>query len=66
MNGMVADRKMILLEYIFRHGDTIDHLLIVYIHGSGLFDSHAKHPKLVGQGFDLFTCNLTTDNFRAT
>ena len=55
MNGMVADRKMILLESLFRHGDTLDQQIIVYIHVSGSLDSHAKHPNLVGQGFDLFT-----------
>ena len=64
-NGMVADRKMLLLESRLRHGDTIDHRLIVYIHVNGYFNSHAKHPKLVGQVFDLFTCNATTDDFRS-
>ena len=61
---MVADRKMILLESLFRHGDTLDQQIIVYINVSGSLDSHAKHPNLVGQGFDLFTYNATTDDFR--
>ena len=63
-NGMLVDRKMILLEYIFRHGDTLDNQLIVYIHVSGFFESNDEYTKLVGQGFNLFTCNMTTDDFR--
>ena len=65
MNSMVADRQMILLESRFRHGDNLYHLLIVYIHVIRSFNLHAKHLKLVVQGFELFTCNATTDNFRA-
>ena len=34
-NGMLADIKMSILESIFRHGETIDHQLIFYIHVSG-------------------------------
>ena len=63
-NGMVSDRQMLLLESRFRHGDTLVHQLIVYIHVSRSFDSHSEHPKCVGQGFDLFTYNATTDDFR--
>ena len=43
-NGMVADRQMLLLDTRLMHGDTLEHQLIVYIHVSGSFDSHAKHP----------------------
>ena len=64
-NGMIEYRQILLLEFIFRHGDTLDHLLIVYIHVSGSFELHAEYPKLVGQGLDLFTCNATTYDFRA-
>ena len=64
-NGIVADRQMIIPESRFKHGDTIDHRIIVYIHVSKTFDLHAKHLKLVGQGLDFFTCNVTTDDFRA-
>ena len=39
-DGMVAYRKMLLLGSRFKHGDTIDHQLIFYIHGSVSFDSH--------------------------
>ena len=62
---MVADRKMLLLESRFRNSETIYHQLILYINVCGYFDSYAKHPKLVGQGFDLFTCNATTYYFRS-
>ena len=31
-NGMVADRKMLLLGSRLRNGNTIDHQLIIYIH----------------------------------
>ena len=64
-NGILEDRKILLFEYRFRHGDNLDHQLIVYIYVSGSFDSHAKHPNIVGQGFDLFTYNATTDYFRS-
>ena len=64
-NGMAEDRQMLLLESRFSHSDTLDHRLIIYIHVSGYFDSRAKHLKLVGQGLDVFTCNATTDDFRA-
>ena len=30
-NGMVADRKMLLLESRFGHIDTLDHRIIIYI-----------------------------------
>ena len=56
-NRILADKHMLLLESILRHDYTLDQRLIVYI------DLHAKHPKLVGQCFELFTCNTTTYHF---
>ena len=64
-NGMVEYRQMLLLESRLRHGDALDHQLIFYIHVRGSFDLHAKHPKIAGQGFELFICNTTTYYFRA-
>ena len=64
-NGMISDRQMILIESRFRHGDTIDHQLILYIHVIGSFNSHAEHPNLLGQGFNLFIYDATTDDLRS-
>ena len=56
---------MIILESRFRHGDNLDYQLIVYINFRGSFNSHAKHPKLLDQGFKISTCNATADYFRS-